>query len=143
MTEEESGINEEEMYKYLMQSQSAPTAEEKHNVHTFLFRVATADDTTKVGYLKEEELGKPTHPVRSYKEYALIADKIINNPFIASFFAAESENTTATSLSREGFLDKLAITQTRQVADITKTKKENKGWFKSKGDNKEEDDKTI
>ena len=36
---------------------------------------------------------------------------------------------TSTSLSREGFLVKQATTQTRQIADISKKRKVNKGWF--------------
>ena len=35
----------------------------------------------------------------------------------------------ATSLSRVGFLVRQSTVQTKQVADITKRKKINKGWF--------------
>ena len=139
MAEETTTINEEDLYKYLAQSQSAPSPEEKHNVHTFLFRVATADDSTKVANLSAEELGSPTHPVRALKDYRLIAREIMNNEFIAKFFEQEAEDVLATSLSKEGFLDRLAITQTRQIADITKQKKENKSWFKSKKDDDKEE----
>jgi hypothetical protein len=139
MSEEKLSTEEQEsVYKYLSQSESVPSPEEKHNVHTFLLKVATEDDTTKVGFLSQEEVGKPTYSERSLKDFAVISEKIINNPFLADIFKAEAENLTATSLSKEGFLVRQATTQTKQIADITKIKKENKGWFKSKKDKPEE-----
>ena len=128
MTPEEK----EALLNYLSQTQGAPLVEEKLNVHVFLNKVATSDDTTKVGYLEITELGTPTHPVRSFKEYALISRGIIGNEEIGKFFDKESEIVTATSLSREGFLVKQATTTTRQIADVSKIRKPNKGWFKKK-----------
>ena len=137
MSEEEP--TNEEMWKALSDSgQSFPMSEEKYNVHLFLHRVATADDTTKVGFLKEEEIGMPTNHIRGLKEFALISEKIIDNKFFKDYFLAESENVTATSLSREGFLVKQATTQTKRLADVTKTKKQNKGWFSKKDDDKKD-----
>ena len=123
-----------EIQKFLESTNSPPTYEEKYNVHTFLHRVATADDTTKVGFLKEEEVGIPRYSVRSLKEFALICETIMGNDIFKEYFEKQSEIITASSLSREGFLVKQATTQTRQIADITKTKKENKSWFKKKDD---------
>jgi len=115
---------------------NAPTPDDKHNVHTFLFNVATAQDTTKIGNLKddkqESELGSPEHTVRGCKDMALISNKIMGNEFFKEYFELEAENTLATSLSREGFLVRQATVQTKQVADITKRRKVNKGWFGSK-----------
>ena len=131
----------EEMWKALSDSgQSFPLAEEKYNVHLFLHRVATSDDTTKVAFLKEEEVGVPLNHVRGLKEFALISSDIIGNEFFRDYFLKESENITATSLSREGFLVKQATTQTKRLADITKPKKENKGWFNKKDNDKKEID---
>lgn len=131
MSEEEP--TNEEMWKALSESgQSFPMAEEKYNVHLFLHRVATADDTTKVGYLKDEEIGVPLNHLRGLKEFALISEKIIGNTFFRDFFLAEAENITATSLSREGFLVKQATTQTKRLGDITKVRKPSKSWFKKK-----------
>ena len=61
-----------------------------------------------------------------------ISEKIMNNPFFKDYFEAEAEDSLATSLSREGFLVRQATTMTKNVADITKRKKINKGWFGSK-----------
>ena len=43
-----------------------------------------------------------------------------------------AEATLATSLSKQGFLVRQATTQTKQVADVTKRRTVNKGWFGSK-----------
>ena len=141
MTDEEQPLTTQEkdmLYQYLSQSQSAPLPDEKYNVHVFLHRVATADDTTKVGFLKHEEIGNPQYPTRSLKDFQLIAEDIIGNKYIAEHFKKQSEIVTSTSLSEEGFLVRQATTQTRQVADVTRRKKPNKGWFKKKDKDEEE-----
>lgn len=112
----------------------ASMPEEKHNVHTFLHNVATADDTTKTGFLKDEEVGTPRFPTRTYKELALISDKIVANDFLKEYYLNKSEILTSTSLSRQGFLTKLAVVTKRVIEDATKPRKENKGWFKKKNE---------
>jgi len=115
---------------------NAPTQEDKHNVHKFLFDVVMAKDTTKIGNLQVDkdinELGTPEHTVRGSKSMQLIADKIMDNNYFSEYFEQEAEDTLATSLSREGFLIKSAVTQTKQIADITRRRKINKGWFGKK-----------
>lgn len=115
---------------------NAPTPEDKQSVHTFLFNVATAPITTKVGNLRDDkemnELGLPLHNVRGCFEMARISDKIMENDYFKDWFNGESEEVLSTSLSREGFLVRQATTQTKQVADITRRRKINKNWFKSK-----------
>lgn len=137
MTEEIQLTPEEklELSQYLY---GTPVPDEKHSVHTFLNKVATSEDTTKLGFLKEEEVGTPRHPIRAYKNFALISDKIIDNPFFNEYFKAESEIVTSTSLSRDAKLLNLAVIQRRQVEDITKPKKVNKGWFQKKEQNEEQ-----
>lgn len=121
----------EELYKYLAAT-GTPVPDEKFNVHSFLNKVATSDDTTKVGNLSDTELGQPKYPSRSLKNLALISSDIIGNRYYKKFFDAQAEIITSTSLSKDGFLVKQATTTTRQVADITKKHKPNKGWFRSK-----------
>ena len=111
----------------------SPTSDEKQNVHTFLFNVATSNDTTKTGNLQVDkdinELGVPQYTVRGAKEMALISNMIMDNEYFAKYFEIDAENTLATSLSREGFLVKQGTTQTKFVGDVTKRRKVNKGWF--------------
>lgn len=123
-------LTEEE--KEALKDYPYPLPDAKHNVHTFLNEVHKTKDTTKVGYLKEEELGVPSNPVRVYKEMELISRVICQNKLFADYFASESENTLATSLSREGKLINLAIMQKRVIEDATKFRKPNTGWFKKK-----------
>jgi len=110
----------------------APIPEEKHNVHSFLNRVATSTDTTKTGNLSIEELGLPRINLRTYKDMALISKYIIGNDYLSEYYAAKGENITSTSLSKDAKLINLAVIQKRQIEDVTKPAKENKGWFKSK-----------
>lgn len=122
---------EQEELKQLLGAAAVP--DEKHNTHSFLTKVVEEDDTTKVGNLEIEEIGEPKLPQRTLKELALFSKEIANMPEFAEYFNKEAEILTSTSLSKEGFLTKLATITTRQVADITQQpKKKNKGWFKKK-----------
>lgn len=122
---------------------SAPLPEEKYNVHSFLNKVATSDDTTKVGYLTADELGLPTHTLRTQKELALISNKIMGNNYFSDYYAAKGEILTSTSLSKDGKLIHLAVVQKRVIEDATKPKKENTGFFKRKDPNAQQQGEQI
>lgn len=110
-----------------------------HSAHSFLQNVASTDDTTKLGNLGSEELGKPNLPLRVYKELEVFSNEIANMPKFGDYFNKMAEAATSTSLSKEGFLDKLAVTkkQMKELADVSPKKKTNKGWFKSKNKKQE------
>lgn len=114
---------------------TTPSAEERQNVHTFLHNVAVAKDTTKTGNLTDEEIGIPTLPSRTYKELELFCRDVADMDYYADYFAKKGEILTSTSLSKNAKLITLAISslQKREMADVTKPRKENKGWFKKKG----------
>jgi hypothetical protein len=109
--------------------------EEKHNVHKFLHDVVEAEDTTKLGYLKEEEIGLPKLPLRTLKELALFCKDIAGMTYFGEYFDKQAEIMTSTSLSKDAKLLELSVVQRRELGDITRKKvmKENKGWFKKKG----------
>ena len=132
MPEEDNLTPEEQEELKQLLGGTAPVADEKHNVHTFISKVLVAKDTTKVGNLKEEEIGMMRNPVRSYKEMQLFANSVMHSPQLADYFGNESEITTSTSLSRQAALLKFATTSTRQIGDITKARKESSSWFKKK-----------
>jgi len=113
---------------------TAPLPEEKQNVHTFLHNVAIAKDTTKLGYLTEDEIGLPKLPLRTYKELTLFCEVVLDKPYFAEYFRRKGEILTATSLSKEAKLLSLAVTTTRQVTGVPveKPRKENTGWFRSR-----------
>ncbi len=112
---------------------NAPSPEDKHSIYKFLYDVAVAKDTTKLGNLQVDkdinELGIPEHTVRGSKSMKLISKKIMDNDYFSEYFEQEAEDTLATSLSREGFLVRQGTTQVKKIADITRRKKINKGWF--------------
>jgi len=136
MTEQE--ISDEEAILRLASAmkENAPTPEDKQSVHSFLFNVVIAPKTTKVGNLRDDkeinELGIPPHTVRGCFDMARISRHIMGNDYFEEWFICEAEDVLSTSLSREGFLVKQATTQTKQVADVTRRKKVNKGWFSKK-----------
>lgn len=125
-----SDADKEALKEYL--GYGVPIPEEKHNVHSFLHKVATASDTTKVGYLKEEELGMPSKTLRAYKEMGLISEKIMDNKSLGDYYVAKGEIITSTSLSKNAKLINLAVITKKIVEDETKPKTTNKGWFKKK-----------
>ena len=111
---------------------TTPTQEEKQNVHTFLHNVATAKNTTKTGFLSTEEIGMPTLPVRTYLDLSLFCDEIADMDYYAEYFRKKSEIITSSSLSKDAKLISLAVLQKREIADVTKPRKQNKSWFKKK-----------
>lgn len=135
MTDPSDQLTEEEvieLQKYL--GAGSPTPEEKHSVHKFLADVATSDDTTKTGFLESGEVGTPKHPSRTLKNVALICSDIMGNNFLQQHYNQEAEILTSTSLSKDAKLISLAVISRRQLEDVTKPKKQNKGWFSGKKD---------
>lgn len=113
---------------------ATPRADEKFNAHTFLTKVAEADDTTKVGNLTETEIGMLPSTQRSYKELALICGTIMDNDYFKKYFEKEAEILTSTSLSKNAKLIELAVVQRREFSKDSgyTIRKENRGWFKPK-----------
>jgi len=134
MPEDESlSPEEQQILEEAMKSYGAPTAEEKHNVHTFLNTVSKSKDTTKTGNLGIDELGHTFYSLRSYKMFNNDCIQLVKDDLWAEYFSNCGEILSATSLSKEGFLMRQATTQTRQIADVTPREiKPNKGWFKPK-----------
>ena len=132
MAEEQLTPEEQAIFEEAVKNYGAPQQDEKHNVHTFLHKVSVSQDTTKTGNLSEEEIGVTKYSLRTYKKLKLISDKLIGDDMWAEYYRDKGEILSATSLSKDGFLMKQATTQTRQIADITKPRVQNKGWFKKK-----------
>lgn len=107
----------------------------KHNVHTFLNNVVSAEDTLRLGNLTDIELGNLEQPVRALQELSLFSKDIMNNKNLADYFNKQSEIITRSSLSKKGFLVSSSITSKKEstLADMTpKERKENPSWFKKK-----------
>ena len=135
-------LTEEEM---LALEKLYPREEEKQNIFAFFKKVIAMKDTTKTAFLVENvktgerELGFARIPVRTHQELSLYAE-LMGNTWMQDAFFRESQITLATSLSREGFLDKLAVTQKREMDSKNRMviPQENKGWFKSKSKTEEQ-----
>jgi hypothetical protein len=141
MSEEELSISEkEELAKILS---GAPIPDEKHTVFTFLNNVSKAKDTTKTGFLKDEEIGNLRNPTRAYQSAGLFADEIMHNKQLGKYFKSESEIVTSTSLSRNAMLLRLAITTQKQIADVTKAGGKKSGLGGLFGKKKEEENNPL
>jgi hypothetical protein len=106
--------------------------ESKANLHTFLTNVIKAHDTTKTGNLTEEELGMSILPLRTNKELEIFCRSLAGCEGWANYFNEMGEAITSTSLSKEGFLMRVAMTSKKisELEDKTGKRKANKGWFK-------------
>jgi len=133
--EEIPGMSEEEQERYIESLVgSTPSADPKHNVHTFLYGVATADDTLKLGNLSEIEVGIPKLPLRTLKELQLFCNDVANMQYMGDYFGKKSEIMTASSLSKDAKLITLAISQKREFSQRVRTPgaSQKKSWFKKK-----------
>ena len=122
----ENAISLEELQDAL--GPTATVTDEKHNAHTFINAVATSDDTTKVGNLREEEVGIPTLSTRTLKELALFANDIADEKTWGEYLNARSEILTSTSLSKDAKLLDTAVVTRREFGNIGTTKKVKKNW---------------
>lgn len=127
-------MTEENMTEREAQEMLRQISEGKQNLHSFFTKVILSQSTTKVGNLDIEELGMSKLPLRTYLELGLFSNDIAGDKEFSEYFEKMGEIQTSSSLSKEGFLMKLAVTMKKELADMSpKGKKKNKGWFKGKG----------
>jgi hypothetical protein len=125
ITNEEQQMYEEAMYG------GYPQAEEKHNIFTFFKKVILMDDTTRVANVNNEELGLVKIPVRTLLNLSLYC-KEVGLSGLGHYFLKESHILTDSSLGREGFVPRLAVTQKREMETRRKdfSEAQKKTWFK-------------
>src|SRR3990167_2188617 len=124
MNEEITEKEAEEMLRQFKESSA--------NIPAFFTNVVKSDDTTKTGNLTIDELGMPKLPLRTFKELSVFCKDIAGEKEFSEYFSKMGEIQTATSLSKEGFLMRLVVTQKKELADVTPQRKVNRGWFKKK-----------
>lgn len=131
MSEQTQTYSEEEAKEYA-EAMVRQYAQERSNLHGFLTKVIENDDTTKVGNVSAEELGNPKVTLRALKELELFCRAVYKDKSWADYFKDLSEIQTSTSLSKEGFLMELSVSQKQELSKRLSAKqtKENKGWFK-------------
>lgn len=127
MSDDISEAQAEEIVRQYMQG-------DKQSLYNFLNNVVKTKDTTKVGNLSMDELGMSKLPVRTYQELALFCSDIADMDYFGNYFKKMAEIQLATSLSKEGFLDRIAVTTKKELADVSpKERKKNSGWFGAGG----------
>lgn len=110
-----------------------PKPEEKNNIFTFFKKIISMPNTTRVANLNNEELGLAKVPVRTLLNLSLYCEEV-GLSGLGSYFKKESLILSDTSLGREGFIPKLAVTSKREMEARTKlfSDKQKKTWFKRK-----------
>lgn len=117
----------------MISNQASTVPDGKHNLFSFFTNIIKAEDTTKVGNLTSDEVGIPKYPIRTLKNASILAPLITDYKELAEVFTEKAEVMTSTSLSKDALLLRLAVTQKKELADVTRAeRKENKGWFKKK-----------
>lgn len=90
----------------------SPQYSSKDDLFTLFWKVVKTPDSTKVGNLEGDELGMLDISVRDCQSIALLATSLGHKGF-AKFFSAKAEIILSTSMSREGALTNLFVTQQR------------------------------
>lgn len=130
-------MEEELMQEYIdaMEEQTGnfPREKEKENILSFFKRVIFMPDTTRTSNLDKDEIGQVKVPVRTNLSLSLYAQQM-GLAGLGNHFFKESQIISDSSLSKEGFLDKLAVTQKREMESKTRRAnlQQKKGWFSRK-----------
>ena len=108
----------------------SPEPEKKEGIFRFFRYILNIKDTTRIGNLRDSELGVTRVGVRSYQEianYAYAEDLDL----VGDYFRDKSDIITATSMSRKGFWPQLFVTQIKKETKEKPTEAK-KGWFAKK-----------
>jgi hypothetical protein len=113
--------------------------EEKQGIFSFFKKVISMPDTIRTSNLTNVELGEVTLSVRTLRNLSLFC-KESGLLGLGEYFEKESKVISDSSLSRDGFLDKVVVTQRKATSMKTRdfSAAQKKKWF---GGKKEEEDK--
>ena len=87
-----------------------PIAKEQQGLYQTLWKMIQRKDSTKIANLLKQELGDPQITVRDAQHLTQLGNTF-NNDIFAEYFKGHAEITLATSMSREGWLGELFISQ--------------------------------
>lgn len=108
-----------------------PEQEEKQSLIAFFKRIIDKEFNAKTANLTNDEMGVARLPVRSNMELANYC-KMMNMEALSTAFMDDAQILLGTSLSREGFLAKLAVT-TQKFSETSLTKQLGQSGEKKKG----------
>ena len=113
---EEDNVEDDELLREeLEEERFTPQQEKDMGSVAFLERNINREDKISVANLMPEELGKPTLPVRFWRQYAALFDgqTLYNMPLVCKHLLKKAQINEDTSLSREAKALELAITNKR------------------------------
>lgn len=113
--EEDAAEDEELLREELEDEGFTPSADKDLSPIAFLERNLEKPDKISVSNLLPEELGRPTLPVRFWRQYAAVFDgtTLYDMPLVYNHLLKKAKINEATSLSREAKALELAVTQRR------------------------------
>jgi|TARA_Y100000310_G_scaffold342241_1_gene444503 hypothetical protein len=134
MTEDTTDIPQEEIQEIeeeldgLDQGYGSPEPPLKDNVYKFFREILEKEDSTRIGNLKTTELGQLPLGVRSYLEIGGFCDKV-GLEKVAAYLKEKAMIVTSTSMSKDGFLAQLFVTQIKKEQKVDKPLEGKKPWF--------------
>lgn len=140
MTDEEYQPTEEELDKIdeaneMQEEQLAnldasyPTPKEDSNLFALFWKVVKATDSTKVANLKNSEIGDLGVSVRDCQNIAALGTLFHHQKF-ADYWFNKGEITNATSMSRDGWLGELFVSQKKFTTRARKSSQQQQSKWK-------------
>lgn len=106
--EEEAADRQKDYYDEM------PNPKEKQDLYTLFKWIIARKDSSKIGFLRKEELGMLNLSVRDCQKIDLLGN-VFNHSGFADFFKGQGEIVLATSLSREAHLIDLFVTTQKRT----------------------------
>jgi len=140
MVEEELTPEEEQELTELFgeKGYGYPTLEEKQNIYAYFKKVIAMPFNIKTANINKDEMGMIQLPVRSLLGLSLYCKSMGMSGF-SHYFKNEAQIILGSSLSFEGFLDKLAVTQKKESEIKTRRLSQPKRGFFGKKKRPEEE----
>lgn len=116
--EEEAADRQKEYYDAM------PTPKEKEDLYSLFKWIIARQDSSKIGFLRKEELGMLNLSVRDCQKIHLLGN-VFNHKGFANFFKAQGEIILATSLSRDAHLIDLFVTTQKRTTKAREIQMQN------------------
>ena len=113
---------------------SLPEKEDKQSILSFFNKVIGMTDNTKTGNVSIDELGEVKLPIRTNLELHNYCSTM-GMKGLSDYFIRRAQIISGSSLSKDGFLDQLIVTQKKEseIKRKTSSTAQKKNWFKPKG----------
>ena len=109
------------------QGWDAPSHEVKDNIYKFFRDVLKEEDSTRIGNVKDEELGRATKSIRALHNIADYAE-VEELDKVSEYIRNKALTITSTSMSRKGWFLSLAVTQIKKELKSMPSSGQQKKW---------------